>query len=53
MAITITAAKNCGIDEYVGTLEVGKDADIVIFDAFPTEFNATVKDVFVNGNKII
>ena len=52
-AVTVTAAKNCGIDEYVGTLEVGKDADIVIFDAFPTEFNATVKGVFVNGNKII
>lgn len=52
-AVTITAAKNCGIDEFVGTLEVGKDADIVIFDSFPTEFDASIKEVFINGNKII
>lgn len=52
-AVTVTAAKNCGIDEFVGTLEVGKDADIVIFDSFPTEFDASIKEVFINGNKII
>ena len=31
-ALTITAAKLNGIEERVGSLEVGKDADIVIWD---------------------
>ncbi len=34
-AITINAAEILGIDDKVGSLEVGKDADIVIFDGNP------------------
>ena len=36
-AITIYAAKICGVDERVGSLEVGKDADIAIFNGNPME----------------
>lgn len=36
-AMTINAAKMCGTDDRVGSIEVGKDADIAIFDGNPME----------------
>jgi imidazolonepropionase-like amidohydrolase len=36
-AITVNAAKICGVDARVGSLEAGKDADIAIFDGNPLE----------------
>lgn len=48
-AITITAAKNCRIDDRVGSLEVGKDADIVIMTDLPTRFNSECIKVFIDG----
>ena len=32
-AVTINAACSCGLEEKVGTLEVGKQADLVIWNA--------------------
>ena len=38
MSVTINAAKALGIDERVGTIEVGKQADLVAWDiASPAE----------------
>ena len=48
-AITYTAAKNCRIDDRVGSLEVGKDADIAIFTSIPTDFNSKCLMTFVDG----
>ncbi len=36
-AITINAARICGVDERVGSLAVGKDGDIAIFNGNPME----------------
>lgn len=36
-SITINAAKICGVSDRVGSLEVGKDGDVVIFDGNPLE----------------
>jgi imidazolonepropionase-like amidohydrolase len=36
-SITINAAKICGVADRVGSLEVGKDGDVVIFDGSPLE----------------
>lgn len=36
-AITINAAKICGVDDRVGSIKKGKDADIAIFDGNPME----------------
>lgn len=36
-AITVNAAEICGQSQRIGTLEVGKDADIAVFDANPLE----------------
>lgn len=51
-AITITAAKNCRIEKTIGSLEVGKDADIAVFTDLPTRFDAVCKMTFINGEKI-
>ena len=48
-AITITAARITGIDKRVGSLEVGKDADIVIFDGHPFEFKSRVVATIIDG----
>lgn len=52
-AITINAAKLCAIDDRVGSLAVGKDADIAVFDRFPLDFEARIKAVFVNGKTAV
>lgn len=49
-AITINAAKTVGIDNQVGSIEIGKDADIVIYDGDPLHYMTKVKTVLVRGN---
>jgi len=48
-AITITAAELTGIDDRVGSLEEGKDADIMITDGDILDFNTNVQYTIVNG----
>lgn len=52
-AITINPAKHAGIADRVGSLEVGKDADIVITDGCPFEVSTTVECVLIDGNMIV
>ena len=47
--ITINPAKQLDIDQRVGSIEVGKDADLVIFDQHPLSNYAKVEKVFVDG----
>ncbi len=51
-AATITPAKLWGIDENVGSLEKGKDADIVLYEGDPFEYTTKVTAVYVNGKKV-
>ncbi len=48
-AITINPAKHAGIADRVGSLEIGKDADMVITDGCPFEVSTTVEHVLING----
>ena len=48
-AITINAAVITGIDDRVGSLEPGKDADIIIFDGHPLELKSRVVTTVING----
>ncbi|MBQ4248941.1 MAG: amidohydrolase [Clostridia bacterium] len=48
-AITITPARICAIDDRVGSITAGKDADIVITDGEPMDFDARIKYVFSDG----
>ena len=48
-AITINAAEILGIESKVGSLEIGKDADIVIYSGHPFDLRSKVDLVMVNG----
>ena len=48
-AITINPAKHAGIADRVGSIEVGKDADLVITDGCPFEVQTKIKHVFIDG----
>ena len=48
-AITINAAEIIGVEARVDSLEVGKDADIVIFSGHPIDYCIVLELVMVNG----
>lgn len=48
-AITIDAARICRVDHRLGSLTVGKDADIAVWDGNPLEIASTVRYTIVNG----
>lgn len=48
-AITINAAEIAGINDRVGSLTAGKDADIVIYDGNPLELKTHVAMTVING----
>ena len=50
LALTINAAKLLGVDDRVGSLEKGKDADLVLFNGDPFEYTSHVTGVIINGN---
>lgn len=51
-AITIHPAEHAMVADRVGSLEVGKDADIVITDGCPFEVSTEVKAVYIDGKKV-
>jgi imidazolonepropionase-like amidohydrolase len=51
-ALTIGAARIWGIDESYGSLEVGKDADIVIWDGDPLESMSYPVAVYIRGERM-
>ncbi len=52
-SITINPAIHAGIEASVGSLEVGKDADIVLFDCDPLTLAAKPKMVIINGKILL
>lgn len=50
-AITINAARAVGLEERVGSIEAGKDADIVLYDGDPFNYMTKVKCVYVRGEE--
>lgn len=48
-AITINAAKICRVDDQVGSLKKGKDADIAIFSGNPMEIFSKTLYTIING----
>lgn len=52
-AITINAAEILGLDKQIGSIEVGKDADLVILDRDIFDIRCRVEQVYVNGRRIL
>jgi len=51
-AVTITPAEILGVADRVGSLEKGKDADIVILNGDPLNVKTRVERVILNGNTV-
>ncbi len=51
-ALTINPAEIIGVAERVGSIEAGKDADIVIWDGSPFEVRSNVCTTIINGKVV-
>ncbi|WP_134213518.1 amidohydrolase [Pelotomaculum propionicicum] len=52
-AITIEAAAILGLEQRLGSIEPGKDADIVILDRHPLDLSSRVERVYINGIEVL
>lgn len=52
-AITINAARHIGIEDRVGSLEEGKDADIVIANGNPLISDTAIEKVLLDGKLVV
>ncbi len=52
-ALTITPAKILKVDDWMGSLKAGKDADIVVWDNHPFEIMGKPHMVYVNGKQVV
>ena len=50
--ITIDAAKLLGLDGRIGSLAVGKDADVAMYDGDPFEWTSHCTGTIINGNVV-
>ena len=50
--ITLYPAQILGLDAQIGSLEKGKDADVIIFDGPPLELQSHVIAVYINGEEV-
>lgn len=48
--VTLNPAIQLGIDDRVGSIEVGKDADLVLYDGDPLSARSVVQKTFVDGD---
>ena len=48
--ITLNAAWIIGVDDKVGSIDVGKDADLVIWDGYPLSSYGVPNKVFIDGD---
>ena len=49
---TLSAAEILGVGERVGSLEVGKDATLIVIDGEPWEVTSRVEAAFIGGREI-
>lgn len=51
-AMTIHAARMVGLDARIGSIEEGKDADLVIWDGEPLDYYTSARMVLINGELV-
>lgn len=52
-AVTLTPAELFGVADRVGSLQVGRDANVVVWSGDPFEFSTRAEHVFVHGQEVI
>ncbi len=50
-AITINPARILGLDDRIGSLKEGKDADMLVLSGHPLDWRTKIKRVYVNGKE--
>jgi imidazolonepropionase-like amidohydrolase len=51
-AITLTPAEVFGVADRVGSLQAGKDGDVVVWSGDPFEFASQAEHVFIRGREV-
>ena len=51
-ALTINIAETFGLEDAIGSIEVGKHADLVLWDNDPLEVSSFADEVLIDGNSI-
>jgi len=51
-AVTLTPARTWGVSDKTGSLDVGKDADLVIWSGDPFELTTAAEHVFIRGRQM-
>ena len=51
-AVTINPARWAGLEDRIGSIEVGKDGDLVLFDGDPFDVRTRVEMVFIEGKLV-
>ena len=52
-AVTIVPAEIAGIDQRVGSLEAGKDADLLLFTGDPLSPESRLHEIYINGKPVL
>ena len=47
--VTLNPARQLGVDDRVGSIDVGKDADLVVYNHYPLSVYAVPETVFIDG----
>jgi len=51
-AITIDAARNLGVDEFTGSIEEGKAANLILCDGDPLDFTGKIEAMWIGGSAV-
>jgi imidazolonepropionase-like amidohydrolase len=51
-ALTINPARIFGVEDRLGSIEAGKDADLIVASGDPLDMKTAVKQLVINGRKI-
>ena len=50
--ITLEAAEILSIEDRIGSLEVGKDADLQVLEVHPFDYRVLPQMVFIDGKRV-
>jgi imidazolonepropionase-like amidohydrolase len=52
-AVTLTPAELFGVSDRIGSLQAGRDANVVVWSGDPFEFSTRVEHVLIRGREVV